>query len=64
MMEADPKEVEKINNMSQYDMAALQRFAPSGHLYFDSTKPYHEIFHKRFKELGGMTPEISKSLGW
>lgn len=63
-MEADPEEVEKINNMSQMEMARLHRFAPAGHPYFDSTKPYHEIFAKRFKELGGMTPEISKSIGW
>ena len=59
----DP-EVEKINSMSQYEMASLWRFAPSGHPWFDGTKPYFKIFDKRFKELGGFTPEISKQLGW
>ena len=57
-------EIDKIKAMSQYDMCALWRFAPIGHPYFDSTKPYHEIFRKRlFEELGGFTPEISKSIG-
>ena len=63
-MEADPKVIEKINNMSQHEMASLHRFAPAGHPYFDTTKPYHKVFEKRFEELGGFTPEISKSLGW
>ena len=63
-MEADPKVVEKINNMSQEAMASLRRFAPVGHPYFDMTKPYHKIFEERFAELGGMTPKISKSIGW
>ena len=58
----DP-EIEKINKMSQIEMARLWRFAPSGHPWFDSTKPHHKIFAKRFKELGGFTPEISKALG-
>lgn len=57
-------EVRKIHALSQFEMARLVRFAPSGHPYFDMSKPYYEIFNARFKELGGMTPEISKSLGW
>ena len=64
MENADPKEIERINQMSQRDMASLWRHAPAGHQYFDSTKPYHEIFKKRFAELGGFTPKISKSIGW
>lgn len=58
------KEINRINNMSQEEMAKLWRFAPPGHPYFDTAKPYFEIFEKRFKELGGFTPEISKSIGW
>ncbi len=54
------KETNKINQMSQSAMAAFWRSAPSGHPYFDNTKPYFEIFDKRFKRLGGFTPEISK----
>ena len=45
-------------------MARLYRFAPSGHLYFDSSLPYNKIFMERFSELGGMSPEISKQIGW
>ena len=64
----DEKEInewkEKIDNMSQWEMARLQRFAPSGHPVFDATLPLYDRFEKRFKELGGMTPAISKSIGW
>lgn len=56
--------IEEINNMSHEEMARLWRFAPSGSIYFDRTKPFYKIFEKRFKELGGMTPEISKKIGW
>jgi hypothetical protein len=55
-------EIEKINKLSQMEMASLWRFAPSGHPYFDSSKPYFKIFKERFNKLGGFTPEISKSL--
>jgi len=58
-------EIEKeINSLSRYDMYRLTRFAPSGHKYFDKSGPYWEKFQKRFQELGGFTPTISKSLGW
>lgn len=57
-------EIEKINKMSQLEMAFLWRNAPAGHHYFDKTKPYHEIFKKRFNKLGGFTVAISKQLGW
>jgi hypothetical protein len=60
----DPVIVATINKMSRYDMCNLRRNAPIGSIYFDSTKPYHEIFKKRFDELGGFSPEISKQLGW
>ncbi len=58
------EEINKINKMSQLDMASLHRFAPLGHEYFDTTKPYWEHFNKRFKELGGMSSSISKTIGW
>ena len=63
MEKPDEKIVKEINEMSQTAMASLWRHAPSGHLYFDSSKPYFEIFDKRFKELGGFTPAISKAIG-
>ena len=56
--------IEDINKLSQKEMARLVRFAPLGHIYFDSSKPYHAVFKERFKNLGGFTPEISKKIGW
>lgn len=47
----------EIDGMSQMAMASLRRFAPCGHPYFDST-------NGDLKEKGGMTPEISKAIGW
>ena len=55
---------EEIAKMSQEDMCRLQRFAPSGHPVFDSRLPLYEVFKKRFDELGGFTPSISKKIGW
>ncbi len=64
-MEApDQKVVEEIDGMSQEEMAILSRFAPVGHIYFDSSKPYNAIFKRRFEEVGGMTPALSKKIGW
>lgn len=64
----DEKEIQEwkdnIASMSQLEMARLQRFAPSGHPVFNSKLPLYEIFEKRFRELGGMTPAISKRIGW
>lgn len=44
-------------------MCRLSRFAPVGHKYFDISQPYWELFKKRFAELGGFSPEISKDIG-
>ncbi len=52
-----------IDKLTQIEMARLWRFAPRGHPYFNSTLPLHDYFRKRFQELGGMTPEISKGIG-
>lgn len=57
------KEIERINQMSQTEMASLWRFAPPGHPYFDGRLPLADHFQKRFKELGGFTPEVSKAIG-
>ena len=57
------KMIEEINAMSREEMCHLWRFAPSGHPYFDSTKPYYEVFKARFDKLGGFSPEISKKIG-
>lgn len=54
----------EINNMSQMDMARRWRFSQSGDVMFRTDLPLWEKFDKRFKELGGFTPEISKAIGW
>ena len=63
LTDSETREIEIINKMSQVAMASLWRHAPAGHLYFDKTKPFFKVFDKRFKELGGFTPAISKSIG-
>lgn len=50
-----------INQMSQVEMARLHRFAPSGHIYFIGGTVLNDYFKSKFK---GMTPEISKAIGW
>lgn len=54
----------QIDNMSHLQMARLWRFAPVGHPFFETGSPVGDYFQERFKALGGMTPDISKRLGW
>jgi hypothetical protein len=56
--------IKLINAMSHEQLAKLWRYAPSGHPYFDDRLPLFNAFDKRFKEFGGMTPEISKEIDW
>ena len=58
------EDLAKINSMSREEMCRLWRFTPPGHPWFVSGSPQCEAFEKRFKELGGFSPEISKRLGW
>ena len=53
-----------IDAMTQYEMARLRRFAVAGHPFFRINEPLCDYFEKRFAELGGMTPAISKAIGW
>lgn len=55
---------DKIDNMSHAEMARLWRFAPIGHPVFSVELPLFEYFKERFISLGGMTPQISKEIGW
>lgn len=57
------KYIQEINKMSHIDMAHLWRFAPAGCIYFVDPVLY-KFFTKRFQSFGGMTPEISKTIGW
>ena len=56
--------LEQIKNLTQLEACRLYRFAPTGHPFFDSRLPYYNAFMTRYTELGGMTPEISKEIGW
>jgi hypothetical protein len=58
----EQKTIDDINQMSQMEMASLWRYAPSGHPYFDTSKPFSKVFDKRFEKLGGFTPIISKTI--
>ena len=53
-----------IDKLSQIELTRLYRFAPSGHPYFSSDTGLYPYFTERFKELGGMTPSVSKQIGW
>lgn len=56
------QEKQRIDSMSQFDMAHMWRFSPTGEpLLQGDTGDY---FSKVFREKGGFTPEISKRLGW
>ena len=56
--------IEKINNMTHIEMCHLWRFSAIGNPIFDSSKPYYDIFKKRFDAFGGMNAKISKEIGW
>jgi hypothetical protein len=58
------KIVRDISALTQLDCARLLRFAEVGHPYFRSDLPLNDIFNAHFKIMGGMTPEISKFIGW
>ena len=52
----------EIDKMSQYEMCRRWRFAAMGDPYFQGE--VGDYFAQKMKEKGGMTPEISKQLGW
>lgn len=52
----------QIDEMSQEDMARRFRFGSAGDAML--TGEAGDYFMERFKSLGGMTPEISKKIGW
>lgn len=53
---------DRIDRMSQYELAYKIRFSPSGDSLICGASGDYLL--ERFRELGGMTPEISKRLGW
>lgn len=53
----------QIDQMSQFDMVHTQRYAPAGSPMFCNDETYAH-FQARLKLLGGITPEVSKAVGW
>ena len=56
------EEKSRIDNMSQYELCRLRRFAGAGEPLFQGDTG--DYFAEVLKEKGGFTPEISKALGW
>lgn len=52
-----------IDKMTHVQLCHLTRFAPVGHPVFQRGA-LNDYFNKKFTEAGGMTPEISKLIGW
>ena len=53
---------DQIDGMTQEEMARHNRFAPAGDPVFAGRAG--QYFQVRFQERGGMTPAISKKIGW
>ena len=60
--EMDDELRKEINQMDHETMARLWRFEPAGSKYFIGEAS--ELFMQRFMRFGGMTPELSKRIGW
>lgn len=55
----------EISEMSHERMCDLWRNSPVGSIYFRSDLPTAGAFKERlFTHFGGITPEISRSIGW
>ncbi len=58
------RHMDTIAQMSRLEACHIWRFAKTGHPYLVTGTILGDTFVKRFKELGGFSPEISKQLGW
>jgi hypothetical protein len=58
----DPEQKSFIDSLSQYQLCYRWRFAECGDPLFQGE--CGKYFSQRLQEMGGFTPEISKSLGW
>lgn len=54
--------MEQVEKASPEQLAKWYRFLPSGDT--DEQQRIQDRIGQRFKELGGMTPEISKKIGF
>lgn len=65
MMSTEKEMIRQINEMSHEEMCSLWRFGECGHEFFDMKKPnLNKTFRDRFSAFGGMTPGMSKKIGW
>lgn len=56
---------DKIDGMSHRQMAECKRFTGGGRLPLPFMDPVlSKYFNDRFKKFGGMTPAMSKLIGW
>ena len=57
------QEKDKIDSMGHFALARQYRFGGLGHPWF-TVPVLYKHFMERFKSYGGMTPQISKAIGW
>jgi hypothetical protein len=57
-----PEQKKQIDDMSQEEMVRMWRFAPVGDDLLQGESGWY--FSKVLQEKGGITPEISKKIGW
>lgn len=53
-----------ISRLSQRDCAYLIRFSPPGGVSAFNDEELWGAFQAHFESVGGMTPTLSKSIGW
>ena len=56
--------LKQIAEMTRYQVCQLWRFGLPGHPFMGGDAILTEAFTKRFNDLGGFSPEISKQLGF
>jgi hypothetical protein len=49
-----------VDSLTHVEMAYLWRFSPIGHTFWLN----NDYAMKRFYSFGGMTPQVSKQIGW
>lgn len=54
--------LEEVESASRYQLCSWYRFLPSA--ITETARAIQNRIYERFIEVGGMTPEISKSLDW
>lgn len=55
--------LERINNMTHEELARVWRFAPLGDPITNGL-PGRRVNERLWREFGGITPELSKKIGW